>query len=269
MDSRKIQEKKEHKQCILKLEQERINKETFTRDSILYSKNILSEEDYGKARLMYSQSLQGPIERELEECQHQMQQISDKASILDLENQHFRTTQQYEQAVFSAFLDLMGIIKQWEQTYIMRSPIDGILNLVDVWGQGQYIKDGNVSFVIMPINLKTPIGKASLPAIRAGEIEIGQRVIISVNNFPEEDYGNLMGKVSAISSIPTADGVYMIDIAFPNGLKTVFNKNLPPAQQLLGSAKIIMEDRRLCDWFVLPLKNLLKSQKILSEENLN
>ena len=166
----------------------------------------------------------------------------------------------------TSLLSLFETIEQWEHNYLLKSPIDGVLNLTGVWGENQYVASGDVVFVVVPTNLKQPIGRALLPAAGAGKVKVGQRVIISINNFPEEEYGNLVGNVSAMSSTPTADGNYMVDIAFPDGLKTIFKKELPPSQQLLGTARIIVQNRRLSDLFIQPIKKILKSQEVLENE---
>ena len=97
-----------------------------------------------------------------------------------------------------------------------------------------------------------------------GRIKVGQTVIVKVNNFPDEDFGNLVGNVSFISNVPTSEGVYMVDVIFPKGLVTIFQKQLPETIQLMGTSQIVVENRRLADLFIQPVRRLLKSQKTLS-----
>lgn len=113
---------------------------------------------------------------------------------------------------------------------------------------------------------KRPIGKAMLQASGAGKVKIGQQVLVDVNNFPEEDYGSLVGKVEAVSNVPTADGFYMVDVGFPAGLQTIYHKQLPTVQQLMGNARIVVENRRLCNLFLQPVNRLLEKQKVLAHE---
>ncbi len=266
MESRHEMEEKEHQQHHLYEEQEQIVKDVFLRDSVLFATGMLSKEDYEKSKYSYSQSRQGPINREIDHHQHKIQDLSDKETLLDLNNQFFLNTNQYEQNLRTSLLSLFETIEQWEHNYLLKSPIDGVLNLTGVWGENQYVASGDAVFVVVPTNLKQPIGRALLPAAGAGKVKVGQRVIISINNFPEEEYGNLVGNVSAMSSTPTADGNYMVDIAFPDGLKTIFKKELPPSQQLLGTARIIVQNRRLSDLFIQPIKKILKSQEVLENE---
>lgn len=266
MASRHEMEEKEHQQNTLYEEQEQIVKEVFLRDSVLYATGMLSAEDYEKSKYSYSQSRQGPINREVDHRQHEIQDLTDRETLLDLQNQHFLNTNQYEQGLQNSALALFETMEQWEHQYLLKSPIDGVLNLTGVWGENQFVASGDAVFVVVPTSLKQPIGRALLPAAGAGKVKVGQRVIISINNFPEEEYGNLVGNVLAMANTPTSDGNYMIDIAFPDGLKTIFKKELPPSQQLLGTARIIVQNRRLSDLFIQPVKRILKSQKVLENE---
>lgn len=89
--SRREVERVEHRQHALREEQEAVYGDIFYRDSMLYAQGMMSAEDYGKARLTITQSRLGPIEREVEEGQHHMQEIADKETLLDLDNQQFQT----------------------------------------------------------------------------------------------------------------------------------------------------------------------------------
>lgn len=90
--------------------------------------------------------------------------------------------------------------------------------------------------------------------------------MVDVNNFPEADYGSLVGTVEDVSNVPTADGFYMVDVGFPKGLQTIYYKQLPTVQQLIGNARIVVKNRRLCNLFLQPINRLLEKQKVLANE---
>lgn len=89
-----------------------------------------------------------------------------------------------------------------------------------------------------------------LPVRDAGKVKVGQLVNVRINNFPDQEFGYLIGKVESISSVPTAEGFYVVGIDFPHGMKTNYDKTLPIAQQMQGSADIITEDLRLMERFL-------------------
>ncbi|MDO4171756.1 MAG: HlyD family efflux transporter periplasmic adaptor subunit [Prevotellaceae bacterium] len=250
-------EKKKHRQHELQEEQEKLSKEVFLRDSSLFASGMLSQEDYGKARQTYTLSLKGSIERDMEDMQRDMQRDNDRETLLDLSNEHFRSTNEYEQAFHSALQEMVTAIKKWEETYVLRSPTEGILNHMGILGVNRYIGSNETAFVITPCHQETPLGKAMLPAAGAGKVKSGQRVIVAVNNFPEEEFGSLTGRIVSISNTPTAEGNYIVDIDFPNGLTTVFHSELPPTQQLIGTARLVIKERRLIDLFIQPIRKIL------------
>lgn len=258
-EQRHEMEYKEHHLHELQKKQESICREIYLRDSMLYALGMLSKEAYDKANQIYIQSRRGAIDREVEEMAHLIQKTNDQEAILDLTNEQFVVANNFEQAFFSTLQELNMAIKNWEETYLMRSPTDGILNQMGLLGENRYVSNGENLFYVTPKAQKKPIGKALLPASGAGKVKIGQKVIVSVNNFPEEEFGSLNGVVCAISDVPTTEGNYIVDIEFPNGLNTVFHKELPSSQQYIGSARLIIKDRRLIEVFVQPIKTILSN----------
>lgn len=257
LSQRHEMEHKEHQLHELQEKQEQICREIFLRDSMLYGSGMMSKEDYEKSEQTYMQSCKGPIDREVDDIAHLIQETNEKETLLDLDNEHLIVLNNYEQAFQSAIQEMEMTIKNWEETYVMRSPTEGRINQMGLQGKDRYVSNGETLFFVTPRIQEKPIGKAVLAASGAGKVMKGQKVIVCVNNFPEEEYGNLTGNVYAISDTPTPEGNYIVDIAFPDGLKTGFNKELPPSQQFLGSARVIIKDRRLIELFIQPIKKIL------------
>ena len=188
-----------------------------------------------------------------------MQLINEQENLLNLTNEQFLTIKSHEQAFYSALQDLNVAIKSWEEMYVMRSPTEGTLNQMGLYGKNRYVLNGETLFFVIPKEKEKTVGKALLPASGAGKVEKGQRVIVSVNNFPEEEFGSIYGCVSTVSNIPTADGHYIVDIDFPSGLNTIFHNELPTSHQFMGNARFIIKDRRLIELFIQPIKIILSN----------
>lgn len=265
IDSRAKLESKEKNLHVINIEQEAIAYEIFRRDSLLHANKMISDEEYERASLTYYQSKQGPINRDVADEQLRMQRINEKENLLDLEHQHDEAINNHEQNCNSALRQLRASIVKWEQIYILRSPINGILNYTSVWNENQTVNIGEAIFIIVPDKMMKPIGKALVPPMGMGRIKVGQTVIVKVNNFPDEDFGNLVGNVKFISKVPTSEGVYMVDVDFPEGLVTIFHRRLPETLQLTGTSQIVVENRRLADLFIQPVRRLMKSQETLNK----
>ena len=102
-----------------------------------------------------------------------------------------------------------------------------------------------------------PVGFASMPANGTGKLEIGQEVRVRLDNYPDTEFGFVTGVVDSISVTPDEMGLYHLAIAFPDGMKTNYNKILPLKIQLAGSADIVIKDKRLIENFIQPIKKLL------------
>jgi multidrug efflux pump subunit AcrA (membrane-fusion protein) len=99
-----------------------------------------------------------------------------------------------------------------------------------------------------------------LPIQGAGKVREGQRVNVRINNFPDQEFGYLVGKVVSISSVPTAEGVYVVEVDFPDGMMTNYDRVLPISRQMQGTADIITDDLRLMERFFMPVKKILRNQ---------
>lgn len=88
-------------------------------------------------------------------------------------------------------------------------------------------KEIHTSIMYLPI---TPIAKT---------IAKGNKVLISIIEFPVEKYGELEGEVSKVE-LSSMLHEYIIEISFPNGLITSIGKQLKCEPYLHGNAEIII-----------------------------
>lgn len=187
-----------------------------------------------------------------------MQQLQSQESLLDLRQQYLETHEQCILALSSAADQLVAAIKGYEQTYIIRTPIAGTVNMIGVWCRNQNVSAGDLIVIVIPRHKGPSVGIAKLPATGAGKVRIGQMVNVRVNNFPEEEFGFIVGRVTGISEVPDKESNYFINIGFPKGLQTNYGKRLPPSKQMVGSAQVVIRDKRLIEKFIQPLEKFFK-----------
>ena len=92
-------------------------------------------------------------------------------------------------------------------------------------------------------------------------MKAGQRVNLRLNNYPDQEFGYVKGKGKSVSPLPTAEGMYVVDIALPDGLTTNYGKTLPLTREMKGSAEIITDDLRLLERLIMPLRKIFMEQK--------
>lgn len=242
-------------------EQMKTAKAIFERDSILYKKNIATGNEYDIAKNSLNQSRMAYISNETSLTQSEMQFLSLKETLIDLKKQASEIENNYRLALYNSAEQLQAELKTWENSFLLRSPIDGFVNYISVWSKNQNVTSGETVFAIIPLEKGQAKGKALLPVQGSGKVKVGQIVNVRISNFPDQQFGYLTGVITSISNTINKEGNYVLDISFPNGLRTNYNINLPNSQQMVGNAKIITEDLRVIERFIQPLKSILNSQK--------
>lgn len=237
-----------------------ISKNIYLRDSALFAKKIKTGEEFDNSRYAYLQSHQTQLNDIRTQKEVQMQKLQDREVMLDLEQRYKETNEKSVLELSRAADQLENAIKLWQKTYVIVTPISGYVNMMSVWSKNQNVTVGELIMIVMPKPPVESIGKAKFPAIGAGKIQIGQRVITRLNNYPDEEFGFIEGIVSNISDIPDKDGNYIVEIKYPNNLRTSCGKNLPQTKQILGNAQILIKDKRLIENFIQPFEKIFRNK---------
>jgi Multidrug resistance efflux pump len=238
-------------------EQYTISNLQFKRDSSLFSRGVISLSDFENAKKNLLQQ-QHSLESAGASIENTNIQISSlRESLLDLKLQQAEKERTMSQEYRSAYEQLQNGINTWELSYCLMAPLTGKVTFVNYWNENQFVTVGNPVFSIVPDNASELIGISLLPVHRSGKVKQGQRVIIRLANYPDQEFGILNGVVNSISLVPSGEN-YRVEIGLPDGLTTNYRIDLPPAQELQGSAEIVTEDLRLIERFFMPVKKMLK-----------
>lgn len=243
-----------------KEEQEAINR-IYKRDSILYKKNAMIAAEYDQSQRDYLQSLQSRESSSMSLNQITTQLIQSRGNILDIQRQASIEEQKHIVDLKNAIEQLHVQLISWEQHYLLVAPISGKITFMSIWSNNQNVMAGETVFVIAPLAESHPVGKALLPLQRSGKVKVGQQVNIRLDNYPDQEFGYVKGKVVNISPVPTADATYVVEVELPKGLRTNYNKDLPMSREMKGSAEIITEDMRLIERLLSPLRKLKNNGK--------
>ena len=184
-----------------------------------------------------------------------------KESLLDTEEQGIEKLNSLQTQLQSLVSQLKTGIQDWELSYALIAPIGGKVTFSKYWIENQNVSSGEEVFTIVPDSADTLIGKAMLPVARSGKVKQGQKVNIRIDNFPDNEYGILRGKVENISLVPSQTNQtlnYTVEISLSGGLTTTYKKELPFLPNMQGQAEIITDDISLLERFFLPVKKILK-----------
>ncbi|MCL1868003.1 MAG: HlyD family secretion protein [Paludibacter sp.] len=233
----------------------------FSTDSMLFAKNVLSAFEFENSKNARLQALQN-YENSKTGIENQ------KLGIVQLEQQIFDLNQQKDEQLAQLKLNLNAACDQlkaqtetFKQTYFLISQTNGVATFTKYWQRNQNITVGETVLTVVPPDNQQIIGKIMLPPQGAGKVKIGQTVNVKLDNFPYMEYGMVKVKITNIALVPVNQNntrAYVLEVAFPDNLKTSYNKTLTFSQQMSGTAEIITEDLSLLERLLYPLKAIWK-----------
>jgi len=224
-----------------------------TKDSTLLAKKVLSEVDNDRSviSLLNAKDAYQNILRDNSNAGNQLRVTENQISQNHL--QKIIKEKQLEMDLITAFSELEDYIKNWEQKYVLKSPISGRVQFLKFYRDGQYVQSSENVFTIVPEDSNV-LGQMTLPAWGAGKVRVNQEVIIKLDNYPYMEYGSIKGIVSSIAmtttSVTTNNGpieTYMVNISLPDKLKTNYGSVLNFKFEIKGSGEIITNERRLVE----------------------
>ena len=231
----------------------------YVRDSILYAQKIIPDAEYDAAVNIFLQSRHS-LESSLITLDNAAMQIDQlRQSILDLRLQELEKQGQLQSDIKTGLDNLINAFNVWEMAYVLKTPVDGTVDISKFWNVNQNITAGETVFTIIPDASEQLVGRALLPIAGSGKVKTGQAVNIRLLNFPDTEYGIVRGVTSNISVVPSGDS-YTLEVHFPNGLMTTYGRELPFYQEMHATAEIITEDLRLLERLLMPLRKVFSEQ---------
>lgn len=137
-------------------------------------------------------------------------------------------------------------IDKWTQTYVLVAPIAGKVVFNGLTLQ-QFVRDGESVMTIVPQSQDKIVGRVQLAVEKSGKVNVGQRVVMKLDNYPFQEYGTVSGKVASKSPVPKNREYTIIvddlEMTSTGKLITSAQKQVPFEQQLLGTAEIVTDDK--------------------------
>lgn len=237
-----------------------LQRKIYQRDSILFHLNAITAADFDETEKIFLQNKQTLVSSKLALIQNDMQNKQAVNNLMAIKQQALQEEDDIQMTLKNASEQLYTQLMNWQQRYLLQSPIDGKVTLMSAWSKHQNVESGETVFVVSPLKESNPIGKALLPVQGSGKVQVGQQVNIRLNNYPDQEFGYVSGFVNNISPLPTAEDVYVVDISLPNGLLTNYQKALPLAREMKGTADIITADISLIERFIQPIRKIVKEK---------
>lgn len=224
----------------------------------LYENGIISTQEWERKQIEISQA-----EKQFKNLLLQIVQLESSINMLDrnVKNtliQKSTNSITLLRNVLQAFNEVKTAIANWELSNVLRSSISGQVSFMDIWSENQNVNAGELVFIVVPTNIKNYIGKATATSQNSGKIKVGQEVKIHLDNYPDHEYGVIVGEIASISLTPDANGNLLIDIALPHDLETSYHKTIEFYPGMTGTASIITEDLRLIERLLYQFRDIFK-----------
>jgi hypothetical protein len=245
-------------QIKLKESQLQFYKRKLEKDKSLLDQGMIPEREFQNTQMQYS------------DMQNQLKSLSSQQISIDKNNADYQKqiadyqiskTQNESQkliALKQARITLLEEINTWYKTNVFSSPIDGKLQYNIPINENQFITQGTELFTITPESKQQIFCNMIVPMGGMGKVILDQRVIIRLEQYPDEEYGVLYGKVEEISPSPNKEKNYSIKVSLDNGLNTSYNKEISFKPNMEGNADIVTKDKSFLHRVFEQLLKLIK-----------
>jgi multidrug resistance efflux pump len=241
-------------------ENQMLEAKKYRRDSLLFVSRVYSESELEKSR----QSLiRLNIELQQVRLDHSAKSIelAEKRQVLqDYRIKKLEEKEKYYSVLNESYLNLKAQIKIWENTYLLISPVSGVVTFTKFWSENQTVNKDEPVLSIVPLEAGDFVGRISLKMNRSGKVKPGQAVNIKLSGYPYLEYGMVKGIVKSKSLVPSGDS-YSMEVSLPSGLTTLYGTKLDFTQNMQGTAEIITDDLRLLQKILNPFRYIISRNK--------
>ena len=241
-------------------ENQRLEAKKYSRDSSLFVSKVIAEsglENSHQSLLRVSMELQ---QARLDHSSKTIEISEKRQQLQDYRITRIDEKEKLVSVLHETFLNLKAQINLWENTYLLISPIEGIVSFTKFWSANQSVVKDEPVVSIVPIDAGKFLGRINLKMERSGKVKTGMVVNIKLSGYPYMEYGMVRGIVKSKSLVPAEDA-YVIEIELPNGLTTLYGKTLDFTQNMQGTAEIITENIRLIQKIVNPFRYMVSRNR--------
>ncbi|PRP94821.1 HlyD family efflux transporter periplasmic adaptor subunit [Enhygromyxa salina] len=159
--------------------------------------------------------------------------------------------------VHDSYANLARAYERWRRAYLLVAPTAGRVSLARIWATQQWVSADEAVINVLP-EAETLVGRATMPQLNSGKVAVGQRVLLKLDGYPYREHGVVEGRVGSVSAV-ASEGVYLVNVELPDGLRTTHGQTLELRHGMGGTAEIVTADRRLLERMFIQLYGLVRS----------
>lgn len=241
-------------------EELRYERNSLRRDSLLMAEHVISSADYETSMrsMLQKQGSEAAFNATL--ASTELNIIQSEQQLIELAIQQEDEVAEYERSLSKSREELLAQIAAWKSTYVLEAPVGGRVTLINYWNGNQHVSVGEKLASIVPAERMEVLGRMHVPSSGFGKVEVGQGVNVKLNGYPYMEFGVMKGVIRTISAIPDGEKGYVVEVIFPNGMTTSYNKELMLIQRMDGEGEIITKEMRLIERFIQPIRALFNDR---------
>lgn len=229
--------------------------ERFQGDEKLFKAGVSSKFDYinSKNKRLETQREREDFQKEILNNHLKLNEI--ERDIQEIGYAHIEKKRLCLDNIERSLYTIENSLRHWQQNYLITAPADGKLVFLKNLTENQYLKAADTLFALMPIE-ETYIATVEIPVRGMGKAQVGQNVIIKLEDYPYQEFGMLEGKVISLEPSLTIH-TYRVKVSLPNGLMSTYHQKFRFRSEMAGTAQIVTADLRLIEHAFYGLRKLL------------
>jgi multidrug resistance efflux pump len=237
-----------------------IERKKYRRDSVLWVNKVLTDSDFEKSMQSFNLIKLGLAQSGLDRSAKTIELSERKQLLQDYRIRRDEGKENLISELIESFMNLKAQLQIWTNNYLLISPVEGTVTFTRFWKENQSVTKDDQVLNIVPDDSGNLIGRINLSMQRSGKVRIGKSVNIKLSGYPYLEYGIVRGVVKSKSLVPSGNE-YIIEVSLPQGLTTLYGKNLEFSQNMQGSAEILTDDLRLLQKVLNPFRYLITKNK--------
>ena len=250
---------KQKKQLELRKKDLELSKLAYERQKKLFDKGVISRSEFENAsrKLLVDEQNYESFKVNISNTKIAIVNYSNLITrgINDEKEQNNTNIQQLE----NARQNLNNAILEWEELYLLRSPMEGKVTIFDIWNENQNISKDVTLFTILPNETRELIGRIALPLNNSAKVKNGQKAIIKLTNYPFREWGSLEGRITSISKVPKQKEKTYTAYLRIEDLKTSYGLEIDFHQEMSGRAEIIIEELTLFQRILYEFRDIFEN----------
>ena len=241
-------------------ENQKLEAKKYKRDSLLYADRVIPESELERSHQALIRLNIEIQQVRLDRSEKQIEMAEKRQLLQDYNIKKVEDREKLVTVLNESFMNLNARIRIWENTYLLISPVNGIISFTRFWNANQSVVKDEPVITVIPLESGNFLGRITLKMQRSGKVRTGQKVNIKFSGYPYLEYGMVRGVIKSKSLVPSGDA-YIIEIELPDGLTTLYGLKLEFTQNMQGTAEIITENIRLLQKLVNPFRYMISRNK--------